>query len=317
MIDVTRLTKRYGDRLAVDDVSFSIGRGEVCGFLGPNGAGKTTTLRAITGFLAPTSGSVSVAGFDVAERPLEAKRRIGYLPESTPLYPDMRVGEFLAFVCRVKGITGTALRDELGRVMAATHIADRERSLVKSLSKGYRQRVGIAQALVGDPDVLILDEPTVGLDPEQINDVRGFIRELAGRHTIILSSHILPEVQAVCSKVLIINKGKLIAADTPENLARRFAHADRIRLTLVAGVDAATGVASLPTVAAVEKTGEREGRLSLAVTPKEGGLSAARKEIIGLVAANGWELMELAGEAASLEEVYLSVVTSDPAEGEA
>ncbi|MBF0170428.1 MAG: ABC transporter ATP-binding protein [Nitrospinae bacterium] len=311
LITVSGLTKRYGQRVAVDDVTFTIGKGEICGFLGPNGAGKTTTMRMITGYLSPSEGTINVFGHDVAEEPLEAKRRIGYLPESTPLYGDMRVGEYLAFVGRIKGYKGARLAAEVDRVMEATRIADRSRSLIKTLSKGYRQRVGIAQALVGDPDVLILDEPTIGLDPRQIGDVRGLIRELAGRHTIILSSHILPEVQAVCDTVLIMNRGKLIAADTPANLARRFAEGGEVTVTLAVDAETAAPIRTADGVADARLIGADDRSSVWGLTPTGDDFTPLRKGIVRLAAQRDWELIGLTHGSASLEEVYLSVITRE------
>ncbi len=222
MIEVKNLTKRYRDRVAVNDLSFSVPEGQLLGFLGPNGAGKSTTMKMLTGFLPASSGSVTVGGFDVFEHPMEVKRRIGYLPETPPLYPELTVKGFLRFVATLKGVSAKALSNELERVAALTsvsHVMDR---LIQNLSKGYRQRVGIAQALLGAPPVLILDEPTEGLDPAQRAEVRQLIKSLAGKHTVILSTHILPEVTATCEKVLIINQGRVVAFDEIANLAAAY-----------------------------------------------------------------------------------------------
>ncbi len=213
MIEVENLTKRYRDRVAIDALSFTVAQGEILGFLGPNGAGKSTTMKILTGFLPPTSGRAKVAGFDVFEHPLEAKRRIGYLPETPPLYPEMTVKGYLRFVARLKGLTGAKVKSELERVAAATGITPEIDRLILNLSKGYRQRVGIAQALLGAPPLLILDEPTEGLDPNQRQEVLSMIKGLAGKHTVILSTHILPEVKAICEKVLILHRGKIVAHD--------------------------------------------------------------------------------------------------------
>src|SRR6516225_12097251 len=218
MIEVEQLTKRYGPTLAVSDVTFQVQKGEILGFLGPNGAGKTTTMRVITGYLPPSSGNVTVAGHDVVEEPLEAKKRTGYLPESPPVYTDMRVTEYLAFVARIKGLPRREIKSRLDEVCEKCAISDvRERQIGK-LSKGYRQRVGLAQAIIHNPEVLVLDEPTAGLDPKQIIETRELIKGLAGQHTIILSTHILPEVEQTCQQVIIINKGKLVATDSVNNL---------------------------------------------------------------------------------------------------
>jgi len=221
MIKVEGLTKRYARNVAVDDISFEVQKGQIVGFLGPNGAGKTTTMRVLTCFLPPTAGTANVAGYDVIEKPMEVKRRIGYLPETPPLYPEMDVGEYLAFAGRLKGLSGADLNRRIDEVSGRCNVADVKHKLIAKLSKGYRQRVGLAQAIIHNPDVLILDEPTSGLDPKQTVDTRDLIRSLAGDHTIILSTHILPEVEATCEQVLIINRGKLVATDSVHNLTRR------------------------------------------------------------------------------------------------
>src|SRR6201997_3379160 len=221
MISVNDLSKRYARNLAVDRISFEVQKGEIVGFLGPNGAGKTTTMRMLTCFLPPTSGTATLAGFDVLEQPLEVKKRIGYLPETPPLYPEMETWEYLEFVGRLKGLSGSDLQKRADYVSERCAIADVKKKLLGKLSKGYRQRVGLAQAIIHNPDVLILDEPTAGLDPKQINETRDLIRSLAGDHTIILSTHILPEVEQTCQKVIIINKGKLVATDSVQNLQVR------------------------------------------------------------------------------------------------
>ena len=221
MIEVQHVTKRYGSLRAVDDLSFSVERGEILGLLGPNGAGKTTTMRILTGYLPATEGRVRVAGFDVSEQPIEAKRRTGYLPETPPLYPEMTVAEYLRFVARINGMPASDRQAQVGSAMERTSIADMADRYCGRLSKGYRQRVGLAQAILHNPDVLILDEPTAGLDPGQIIETRRLIIELAGDHTIILSTHILPEVSQTCQRVVIINRGQVVAVDTPDNLTAR------------------------------------------------------------------------------------------------
>ena len=214
MIEVENLTKRYRDRVAIDALNFTVAPGEILGFLGPNGAGKSTTMKILTGFLPPTSGRAKIGGFDIFESPLEAKRRIGYLPETPPLYPEMSVRGYLAFVARLKGLGGARVKSEIDRVCLAVGLVPEIDRLILNLSKGYRQRVGLAQALLGDPPLLILDEPTEGLDPKQRQEVLGMIKGLGGKHTVILSTHILPEVKAICEKVLIIHRGKIVAHDT-------------------------------------------------------------------------------------------------------
>src|SRR6478672_9489197 len=221
MIKVEGLRKRYARTLAVDDISFEVEKGQIVGFLGPNGAGKTTTMRILTCFMPPTSGTAQVAGFDVLEQPLEVKKHIGYLPENPPLYPEMNTTEYLTFVGNLKGLSGAELRQRVDYVSDRCAIADVKDKLLGKLSKGYRQRVGLAQAIIHNPDVLILDEPTAGLDPKQINETRDLIKSLAGDHTIILSTHILPEVSQTCEQVIIINKGKIVATDSVSNLQQR------------------------------------------------------------------------------------------------
>src|ERR1700687_1110848 len=221
MITVKGLTKRYARAVAVDQISFSVAKGQIVGFLGPNGAGKTTTMRILTCFLSPSSGTASVAGFDILEQPFEVKKRIGYLPETPPLYPEMETGEYLRFVGKLKGLFGAELEKRVDYVCDRCFVADVKTKLLGKLSKGYRQRVGLAQAIIHNPDVLILDEPTAGLDPKQINETRDLIKGLAGDHTIILSTHILPEVEQTCEQVIIINKGKIVATDSVSNLQNR------------------------------------------------------------------------------------------------
>ena len=233
MIKVEGLTKRYARNVAVDHISFEVEKGQIVGFLGPNGAGKTTTMRMLTCFMPPTEGSAQVAGFDVRENPMEVKRRIGYLPETPPVYPEMEVIEYLDFVGRIKGVPKASLKSRIDEVMQKTAITDVRNKEIGKLSKGYRQRVGLAQAIVHNPDVLILDEPTSGLDPHQIIETRDLIKGLAGDHTIILSTHILPEVEATCQRVMIINRGKLVATDTMENLSSRLHGAETVAVEVL------------------------------------------------------------------------------------
>src|SRR6202451_319270 len=230
MIKVEGLTKRYARKVAVDNISFEVKKGQIVGFLGPNGAGKTTTMRVLTCFLPPTSGSAQVAGFDVSQHPMEVKKRIGYLPETPPLYPEMEVHEYLEFVGRLKGVPSADLAKRVKEVSEKCAVFDVGKTLIAKLSKGYRQRVGLAQPIIHNPDVLILDEPTAGLDPLQINETRDLIKSLAGDHTIILSTHILPEVEQTCQQVVIINKGKLVATDSVENLRHRASGAESVLL---------------------------------------------------------------------------------------
>src|ERR1700733_9862000 len=228
MIKVKDLTKRYARTIAVDQISFEVARGQIVGFLGPNGAGKTTTMRMLTCFLPASGGSATVAGFDVLENPLEVKKRVGYLPETPPLYPEMETAEYLKFVGQLKGLSGAELQKRIDYVCERCSVADVRNKLLGKLSKGYRQRVGLAQAIIHNPDVLVLDEPTAGLDPKQINETRDLIKSLAGDHTIILSTHILPEVEQTCEQVIIINKGKVVATDTVQHLQNRARGAESV-----------------------------------------------------------------------------------------
>src|SRR5262245_19978531 len=258
VIEVQHLTKRYGRVTAVNDVSFRVERGEILGFLGPNGAGKTTTMRILTGYMPATEGKAIVAGFDVFDQPVEAKRRTGYLPETPPLYPDMSVSEYLDFVAKIKGVPSGDRRTRVDYVMGRTRITDMAARLCGKLSKGYKQRVGLASALIHNPDVLILDEPTAGLDPKQIIETRELIKELAGNHTIILSTHNLPEVAQTCQRVVIINKGHVVAVDTPDNLTARLRGSETMYLQVDAnGADAAD---ALTRVAGVTRVVESDRR---------------------------------------------------------
>src|SRR5213595_2773192 len=260
MIKVEGLTKRYARTLAVDNISFEVEKGQIVGFLGPNGAGKTTTMRVLTCFLPPTSGSASVAGFDVLEQPLEVKKRIGYLPETPPLYPEMEVSEYLTFVGRLKGLSGADIGRRVDEVSERCVLGDVKTKLIGKLSKGYRQRVGLAQAIIHNPEVLILDEPTAGLDPKQIIETRKLIKELAGDHTIILSTHILPEVSQTCQRVVIINKGRVVAIDTPDNLTARLRGSETMYLQVDAsGADAGASLGRVPGVTRVVESDRRDG----------------------------------------------------------
>jgi ABC-2 type transport system ATP-binding protein len=271
VIEVQHLTKRYGRVTAVNDVSFRVERGEILGFLGPNGAGKTTTMRMLTGYIPPTEGKAIVAGFDIFEQPIEAKRRTGYLPETPPLYPDMSVAEYLEFVAKVKGVPSADRRARMRQVMERTRIADMADRLCANLSKGYRQRVGLAQALIHNPDVLILDEPTAGLDPKQIIETRELIKELAGSHTIILSTHILPEVSQTCQRVVIINKGHVVAVDTPDNLTSRLRGSETMYVQIDAnGADAASALGRLTGVTRVVESDRHDGVVGYEVESESG-----------------------------------------------
>jgi len=316
VIEVQHLTKRYGRFTAVDDVSFRVERGEILGFLGPNGAGKTTTMRILTGYMPATEGKAIVAGFDVFDQPIEAKRRTGYLPETPPLYHDMTVQDYLSFVAKIKGVPPGERRERIRSIMVKTRIDDVASKLCARLSKGYKQRVGLAQALIHNPDVLILDEPTAGLDPKQIIETRQLIKDLAGDHTIILSTHILPEVSQTCQRVVIINKGRVVAIDTPDNLTARLRGSE----TLYVQVDAGSGdaAASLKRVAGVTRVAEADRRNSVVgyeVESEQG--RDIRRELSKAVVTNGWGLLELRPMRMSLEEIFLSLTTEDAAHIEA
>lgn len=320
MIKVEGLTKRYGRTVAVDDISFEVQKGQIVGFLGPNGAGKTTTMRVLTCYLPPTSGTARVAGFDVLEQPLEVKRRIGYLPESPPLYPEMEVREYLTFVGRLKGIPKRELKRRVEEVCDRCAIGDYRDKLISKLSRGYRQRVGLAQAIIHNPDVLILDEPTAGLDPKQIIETRELIKGLAGEHTIILSTHILSEVEQTCQHVIIINKGKLAAPpDTVENLTRRLRGAESVAVEIEPRdgfPDAATAQRRLEQVAGVSRVlprDGRDGRLLFEVESLQG--RQVRAELARAVVEAGWNLTELRPVALSLEKIFLELTASEQAAG--
>jgi len=314
VIRVEHLTKNYGPRVAVADVTFDVEKGEVLGFLGPNGAGKTTTMRMLTGYLPPSGGRAEVAGFDVATHSLQARANIGYLPETVPLYTDMSVRSYLDFMAKLKGITSERRR-EVDRAMEKSRIAHRADDQVGKLSKGLRQRVGLAQALLGDPPVLILDEPTSGLDPKQIIETRNLIKSLGGDHTVILSTHILPEVAATCSRIIIISNGRVVAQDTPENLDRRLKGAESIALTVRGPHEAvANALRSVPHVMNVQPQGETDGRAGQTVYTVQTEVGKdVREALAKAVVTAGFGLMELRPAHLSLEEIFLQLTTSDTA----
>jgi len=313
MIEVQHLTKRYGPVTAVDDVSFRVEKGEILGFLGPNGAGKTTTMRVLTGYMPATEGTAVVAGYDVFAQPLEAKQRTGYLPETPPLYPDMTVREYLTFVARIKaGPLSTSERAErVNAVMRKAHVDDMANRACGKLSKGYRQRVGLAQALIHDPEVLILDEPTAGLDPKQIMETRDLIRGLAGDHTIILSTHILPEVAQTCQRVVIINKGRVVAVDTPQNLTHQLKGASSIYLQ-VEGEDAEAALSGVPGVRSVTVADRAGSRVGYEVESEPS--RDVRREVAQAIVGRGWGLLELRPMRMSLEDIFLKLTTEEHAE---
>ena len=310
MIEVQHLTKRYGRVTAVEDVNFRVERGEILGFLGPNGAGKTTTMRILTGFMPATEGNAIVADFDVFDQPIEAKRRTGYLPETPPLYPDMTVVEYLDFVGKLKGVLPADRKARVRAVMERTSIADMGDRLCSKLSKGYRQRVGLAQAIIHNPDVLILDEPTAGLDPKQIIETRELIKELAGDHTIILSTHILPEVSQTCDRVVIINRGRVVAVDTPDNLTARLRGSETMYLEVdTNGGDAAPSLSAIPGVTRVVESNRRDAVVGYEVESEQG--QDIRRELARAVVTNGWGLLEFRPMRMSLEDIFLSLTTDE------
>ena len=315
MIEVQHLTKRYGPFTAVDDVSFKAERGEILGFLGPNGAGKTTTMRVLTGYMPPSDGKAIVAGYDVLEQPIEAKQRTGYLPETPPLYPDMTVADYLTFCARIKGVPRSERASRIQTSMERTKIVDVAQRHCGKLSKGYRQRVGLAQALLHNPEVLILDEPTAGLDPKQIIETRRLIKELGGDHTIILSTHILPEVSQTCNRIVIINRGRVVAVDTPDNLTARLRGSETMYVQLDAqGADAAGALTSVPGVTRVTASDKRDHVTGYEVESETG--RDVRRELAAAVVGRGWGLLELRPMRMSLEEIFLQVTTEDAASPE-
>jgi ABC-2 type transport system ATP-binding protein len=312
VIEVQHLTKRYGPTTAVDDVSFRVERGEVLGFLGPNGAGKTTTMRVLTGYMPPSEGKAIVAGYDVFAQPIEAKRRTGYLPETPPLYPEMTVRDYLSFVARIKGVPRNDRKSRVNTVMERTRIADMANRHCAKLSKGYRQRVGLAQAIMHNPDVLILDEPTAGLDPKQINETRQLIKGLAGDHTVILSTHILPEVSQTCHRVVIINKGRVVAVDTPENLTARLRGSETMFVQVdAAGADVGTALQAVPGVTQVAASETRGTVTSFEVNSETG--RDVRRDLAATIVREGWGLLELRPLRMSLEEIFLHLTTEETA----
>jgi ABC-2 type transport system ATP-binding protein len=303
MIEVRGLSKKYGDRSAIQNLSFSIRKGEVVGFLGPNGAGKSTTMKIITGYMAPTDGQVSIAGYDVFENPIEVKRRIGYLPETPPLYPDMFVNDYLLFVARLKGVERSRQTSLINAALEKTALTEVRSRLIGNLSKGFKQRVGLAQALVSDPEVLVLDEPTVGLDPKQMVEVRHLIQQLKGQHTIILSTHILPEVQAVCEKVIIINKGEIVAEDSLNGLSRRMTGGGRMTIRVRRLAE--------PTSQAISQvsgvTGVRHSGLILEV--EYDGNENTVEQVAQKIVQTGAGLTELKVESMGLEDIFIKLTT--------
>ncbi len=305
MLEVKNLSKSYGPKLAVNDISFSARKGEILGFLGPNGAGKTTTMRMITGYLPPSRGQVMVDGISMHGNPSEAKRRIGYLPELPPLYPELSVRDYLMFVARLKKIPGAQRRPAVERAIERAALGEQRGRIIGRLSKGYRQRVGIAQAILNEPPLLILDEPTAGLDPRQILETRRLVRSLAGENTIILSTHILAEAATTCERVIIINQGKLVAVDTPENLTHRIKPTETVQVEVRAPAEAAAAaLRALPGLPAVEVLGQHNDAVRLQVEARSG---ASREAIARALVGAGWGVRELRPVELTLEEIFLSL----------
>src|SRR5687768_1668616 len=310
VIEVEQLTKRYGPVTAVDDISFTVERGEILGFLGPNGAGKTTTMRVLTGYMPATEGRARVAGIDVVDQPIQAKRRTGYLPETPPPYTDMSVRDYLLFCARIKGIARGDRAARVSAVMDRTRVTEVANRQCGKLSKGFRQRVGLAQALLNNPEVLILDEPTAGLDPKQIIETRELIKDLAGDHTVVLSTHILPEVSQTCQRVVIINRGKVVAVDTPDNLTSRLRGSETMYVQVDAmGADAGGTLAGLPGVTRVSVSDTRDSIVGLEVESEAG--RDVRRELAAAIVGRGWGLLELRPTRMSLEDVFLKLTTQE------
>ncbi|MFQ5961732.1 MAG: ABC transporter ATP-binding protein [Candidatus Methylomirabilales bacterium] len=312
MIEVQELTKVYGHTAAVDNLTFTVEQGEVVGFLGPNGAGKTTTMRVLSCFMPPTSGSAKVAGYDILANSLEVRRRIGYLPEHVPLYTELTVTQYLNFVAEAKEVPRLERRQKVGDVIERCLVREVQGRIINTLSKGYRQRVGLAQALLGDPPVLILDEPTIGLDPKQIIEIRNLIREMQGERTVILSTHILPEVSVVCQRVIIINEGRIAAVDTPENLMHRLQRTTQVLLQVEGPPDQVTGrLREMPGILRVEiKDGV--GRLGRYVVETEKDRDL-RRDLAHAVCSSGWGLLELRPVDMTLEDIFIRLVTEEQA----
>jgi len=311
MIEVEGLTKVYGNKTAIDNLTFTVQQGEVVGFLGPNGAGKTTTMRVLSCYMPPTSGTARVGGYDIRTQALDVRRRIGYLPEHVPLYTDLTVTQYLSFVAEAKGLSRLTRRQRVGEAIERCLLQDARGRIIGKLSKGYRQRVGLAQALLGDPPILILDEPTIGLDPKQIIEIRGLIRDMQGERTVILSTHILPEVSMVCQRVIIINEGRIVAVDTPETLTRRLQRSTQVLLQIDGPPEQVTvRLREAPGVLqVVMKDGAGALRRYLVETDKDRDL---RQELARVVCSSGWGLLELRPVDMSLEDVFIRLVTEEP-----
>jgi ABC-2 type transport system ATP-binding protein len=312
MIKVEGLTKRYARTVAVDNISFEVEKGQIVGFLGPNGAGKTTTMRVLTCFLPPTGGTANVAGYDVVNQPMEVKKRIGYLPETPPVYPEMEVREYLNFAGRLKGIPSGEIGRRADDAMAKCALGDVRDKLIGKLSKGYRQRVGLAQAIIHNPDVLILDEPTSGLDPKQIIEIRALLKQLAGEHTIILSTHILSEVETSCERVIIISQGKVVAQDSVANLTNRLRGSEAVALEVENGPNPSDVLSRLEQVSGVSRVVSKEtrdGRLHFEIESLQG--RHIRADLARTVVNAGWGLSELRAVGMSLEDIFLQLTAAE------
>lgn len=310
MIEVTNLTKRYGSHVAVNHLSFRVEKGQIYGFLGPNGAGKSTTMNILTGYLAPTEGTVTIGGTDIRKEPEEAKKKIGYLPEIPPLYTEMTVEEYLKFAAELKKLPRAERKEQVEQVMEMTQITDMRGRLIRNLSKGYRQRVGLAQAILGNPEVIILDEPSVGLDPKQIIEIRDLIRKLGENHTVILSSHILSEVSAVCDHIMIISHGQLVASDSPEGLQKLMSGTPELLLTVKGDYEAVKdALAGAADVDIVENLGETEEHcVKIRITAKEN--ADIREDVFYVLAAAKLPILEMNKEQKSLEDIFLELTSS-------
>lgn len=309
MIKVENLTKRYAGHTAIKDLSFEVEKGEIVGFLGPNGAGKTTTMRILASFMPPTAGRASIAGFDVFEQSLQARAHLGYMPENVPLYNDMRVTEYLDYRAALKGVPHRRIAERVGDVKELCGLKDVEKKLIATLSKGYRQRVGLADALLHEPDLLILDEPTIGLDPNQIRQVRELIKNLGKQHTILLSTHILPEVEMTCSRVIIVHRGKIEASDTPENLLRQIRQAGGVTVEAKVGND--DGASELRKISGIRDVStEQDGDWKIFSLCTESGVDV-RTEVYQLATSRRWTLRELSQRRATLEDVFVEITHQD------
>ena len=314
MIELDKITKNYGNFPAITDISFKVEKGEILGFLGPNGAGKSTTMKIITGFLPPTSGRVAVAGYDLVTDSLEARRHIGYLPENVPLYTDMTIEDYLGFMGKIRGMSRDYIRKRTSDVIGICHLEDYKSTLIGKLSKGFRQRLGIAQSILHEPDVLVLDEPTIGIDPVQVVETRRLIKDLAGEHTVIISTHILPEVSMICERVIIIHEGQIVAMDKPENLSARLSGTEHVELDVKGPQkDVSRALSAVDGVNEVAMTVSLgRGLFSYVVTANPG--TELRGQIASTVVGGGWDLMRLQSIGMSLEEIFLRLTTTEEGE---